>query len=337
MVIFRPSRFADLPGIEKLINESAAQVSTLPADRDKLGEKIDQSCRSFAGDESMAGKERYLFVLEDTESKEILGTSGIDACAGNGAPFYNYRLDELIHSSQQLGVFNKVPILYMTHELTGSPLLCSLTISPRYRKTEYFDLLSRSRFLFMGQHRERFQSRIIVEIQGKQGDSGDSPFWDSLGRHFFDMDFATADYYSGIKSKTFIAEMMPPHPIYVNLLTKDAQDAIAQPHSAARDNCQFLNREGFRMGRYIDIFDGGPTLEADLDNLTTVKSTKTKQVKLSDNQTGLQYLMCNTLFEDFRATLANVTDGMGDLLRLKRSTAEAILVSEGDNVQFAPL
>ncbi|WP_020405662.1 arginine/ornithine succinyltransferase subunit alpha [Hahella ganghwensis] len=337
MIIVRPSRFADLPGIEKLVNESAARLSTLPSDRDKLGEKVDYSTRSFAGDDEVSGKERYLFVMEDTETREILGTSGMDASAGNGAPFYNYRLDELIHSSQQLDVYNEVDILYMTHELTGTTALCSLSISPRYRKTPYFDLLSRSRFMFMQLHHTRFVQRIIAEIQGMQDETGNSPFWESLGRHFFDMDFATADYYSGIKSKTFIAEMMPSHPVYVPLLSKEAQDAIAQPHSSAADNCQFLYREGFKLGRHIDIFDGGPTLEASRSDLNTVKSMKRKQVKLSEHQVGLQYLMCNTRFNEFRATLANMTDGMGDVLRLKRATAESLQIAEGGDVAFAPL
>ncbi len=337
MIIVRPSKFADLPGIEKLVNESAARLSTLPSDRDKLGEKVDCSIRSFAGDDEISGKERYLFVMEDVESNEIIGTSGIDACAGNGAPFYNYRLDELIHFSQQLEVYNEVDILYMTHELTGTTTLCSLSISPRYRKSPYFDLLSRCRFIFMQLHHTRFVPRIIAEIQGVQDEAGASPFWESLGRHFFDMDFATADYYSSIKSKTFIAEMMPSHPIYVPLLSQVAQDAITQPHAGAADNCQFLYREGFKVGRYVDIFDGGPTLEACRSDLNTVKAMKRKQIKLSDSQVGLQYLMCNAHFGEFRATLANMTDGMGDVLRLKHDIADALQITEGEEVVFAPL
>jgi len=337
MIIVRPSKFADLPGIEKLVNESAARLSTLPSDRDKLGEKVDYSSRSFAGDEGISGKERYLFVMEDTENHEIIGTSGINACAGNGAPFYNYRLDELIHYSPQLEVYNEVDILYMTHELTGATTLCSLSISPRYRKTPYFDLLSRCRFIFMQLHHARFVQRIIAEIQGLQDEAGTSPFWESLGRHFFDMDFATADYYSSIKGKTFIAELMPSHPIYVPLLSPQAREAIALPHASAANTCRFLYREGFKLGLHIDIFDGGPTLEAYRSDLNTVKSMKRIQVKLSDRQEGLQYLMCNTDFAEFRATLANMTDGMGDVLHLKREIAESFMVVEGEDVVFAPL
>ncbi len=337
MIIVRPSRFSDLPGIEKLVNESAARLSTLPADRERLGERLDLSSRSFAGDPEIAGKELFLFVLADTENKEILGTSGIECSAGNGAPFYNYRLDELIHSSQALNVYNKVDILYMTHELTGTTRLCSLSIANRYRNTEYFDLLSRSRILFMNLFSERFNTHVIVEIQGVQNSSGASPFWESLGRHFFQMDFATADYYSNVKSKTMIAELMPPQPIYVPLLSSEAQAVISQPHAEAENNCRFLYKEGFKLSRYVDIFDGGPTLEAQRADLLTSTAMHTKQAKLTDHATGLNYLVGNTRVEDFRVGISKTAEGLGDVVRLQSAAAEAIGVDEGDSIACVAL
>ena len=333
----RPARHEDVPGIERLLAQMDVRVSTLPVDRDKLAEKISQSCLAFEGDPSVAGRERYLFVLEDTESGEILGTSGIDRCAGNGAPFYNYRMDELIHSSHQLGVFNTVPVLYMTHELTGRSLLCSLTFDKQKVDQAGRELLSRARFLFMHLNAERFDPRVIVEIQGVQTPEGQSPFWDSLGRHFFDMDFATADYYSSIKSKTFIAEMMPAHPIYVSQLTDAAREAIGQPHPAASANCQLLHREGFRIGKYIDIFDGGPTLEASLDQINTVKHARSKQVRLTPGTMGLSYLMGVQQENGFVATLVKLTDGMGDVLRVPERAAQMLELNDGDQVIYSPL
>ena len=55
---------------------------------------------------------------------------------------------------------------------------------------------------------------------------------------------------------------MPPHPIYVTLLSEAAQEAIAQPHDGAMETFRLLQREGYRVGQHIDIFDGGPVLEA---------------------------------------------------------------------------
>lgn len=338
MLIVRPSTFSDLASIEKLANHNSAKISTLPQQRDKLSEKIDASIRSFAGDESMGGKEQFLLVMENTETGEVLGTAGIDRCAGNGQPFYNYRQDELIHSSHQLHVNNHIPVLYMTHELTGKTLFCSLTIDSEYRNTDYFELLSRSRLLLIGLFKERFDQDIIIEIQGVSDEDGGYPFWDSLGRHFFDMDFATADYYSGIKSKTFIAELMPSHPIYVPLLTDAAQAAVGTPHSLAEKNCQLLHREGFRVGKHIDIFDGGPTLEAHVDHLNTVKSMQSKSVKISEStRGGVKYLICNGSFSDFRCVVGQLTDGIGDVIRINQALAKDLNVSENERITFAAL
>lgn len=338
MLIVRPSTLLDLESIEKLANHNSAKISTLPQERDKLTEKVETSIRSFSGDESIAGKEQYLFILENTETGEVLGTAGIDRNAGNGQPFYNYRRDELIHSSRQLQVNNHIPVLYMTHELTGKTLFCSLTISPDYRNTDYFELLSRTRLLFMGLFKERFDEDVIVELQGVSTEDGGCPFWDSLGRHFFDMDFATADHHSGIKSKTFIAELMPSHPIYVPLLTEEAQASIAVPHAAAETNCQLLHREGFRVGNHIDIFDGGPTLSGLVNDLNTVKSMHSKSVKITtSNGGGVKYLVCNGHFSDFRCVIGQLTDGIGDVIRINRSLAEALKVSEKERITFAAL
>ncbi len=79
------------------------------------------------------------------------------------------------------------------------------------------------------------------------------------------MDFETADQYSGLLSKTFIAELMPPNPIYVTLLSQAAQEALGQPHQITQATFELLQREGFQPGCYLDIFDAGPVLEARTD------------------------------------------------------------------------
>ncbi|MGP4843716.1 arginine N-succinyltransferase [Marinobacter sp. 1Y8] len=337
MWIVRPARHEDLAGIEKLATGHGARVSTLPQSRDKLSEKIDHSIRSLAGDPSLSDRQRFLFVLEDSDTGTIHGTAGIDARAGNGQPFYNYRRDELIHASHELDVSKTAAVLYPTHELTGKTLLCSFTIDASLRKTEAFELLSRARLLFIDRHREQFSDMLVVEIQGMQTEEGNAPFWDSLGRHFFHMDFATADYYSGVKSKTFIAELMPPHPIYVTLLSEAAQDAIGEPHEAAARTCQLLEREGFRMGKHIDIFDGGPVLEATTDALSTITSRRYKTVRRGEGSRGLRYIVANGDSEGFRCALTNVSDGLGDVVRVNNEVADALQVAEGDDLVLVAL
>jgi len=337
MWIVRPARHDDLADIEQLVVSQGVRVSTLPQSRDRLSERIDQSQRSVNADPSLEGDLRILLVLEDLEQGRVRGTAALDAQAGAGQPFYNYRCDELIHSSHELGVSNRVSVLYPTHELTGRSLLCSFTLDQELRGTDAFQLLSRARLMYLAQYRESFNPELVVEIQGLQTEDGQSPFWDSLGRHFFNMDYRTADNYSVIKTKTFIAELMPPHPIYVTLLTEAAQDAIAQPHDASLDTFRLLQREGFRVGKHIDIFDGGPVLEARSDELNTVKNRRTKTVRRGEGSRGVQHLVANTGSSDFMCTLATLNDGIGDVIRINADIADLLGVDDGDDVAIVAL
>lgn len=185
-------------------------------------------------------------MLEDTRAGKVQGVSGIDARAGNGQPFYNYRQDALIHASHELGVSRRVEVLYPSHALTDHTLLCSFAIRSELRATDAFELLSRARMLFIASHRSLFTDKVVVEIQGVQTQDGEVPFWDSLGRHFFNMDFETADQYSGLLSKTFIAELMPPNPIYVTLLSDAARRRLGNPtHKPVRPtNCSSVKGSG---------------------------------------------------------------------------------------------
>lgn len=45
----------------------------------------------------------------------------------------------------------------------------------------------------------------------------------------------------------------------------EARDVIGQVHPQTAPARAVLEKEGFRYRNYIDIFDGGPTLECDID------------------------------------------------------------------------
>lgn len=334
----RPAQPDDLDQILEIAGTQGARLSsTLPKQAEALAQKIDHSLASFSGTASSDEPPRFLFVLENTETGSVDGTAGIDARAGNGQPFYNYRRDALIHASHELGVSRRVEVLYPSHSLTDQTLLCSFSIKPELQKTDAFELLSRARSLFIAEHREWFTSRVVVEIQGVQKDNGEVPFWDSLGRHFFDMDFETADRYSGTLSRTFIAELMPPNPIYVTLLTHAAQEALGQAHSLTVPNLELLRREGFQAGCYLDIFDAGPVLEARTDSLHTLVTSRRKILHGSHQETGDTCLIAAGEGADFRCTLTPVEESLDDELKVPVKTWRALGKSAGDAVRIAPL
>ncbi|MBC7182676.1 MAG: arginine N-succinyltransferase, partial [Marinobacter sp.] len=195
----------------------------------------------------------------------------------------------------------------------------------------------RARILFIADHREWFTQRIAVEIQGVQLEDGSVPFWDSLGRHFFDMDFETADQYSGQLSKTFIAELMPPNPIYVTLLSEAAQQALGQPHPITVANYELLQREGFQSGCYLDIFDGGPVLEARTDSLRTLVTSHPKSLHAANHDLGETCLIAAGERDQFRCTLAPVAETLEDTLKVPVSTWKILNRTAGDRVRIAPL
>lgn len=337
MLVVRPSQFSDLAGIERLLDDTDARVTTLPKDRDKLSEHISTSDDAFKTGIDSDGPASFLFVLEETDSKAVIGTSGIDSEAGNGYPFFNYRLDEVVHASHHLNISRKVPVLFLSHELTGRTLLRSFTLDPELSDTDAFDLLSRARLMYMALNPERFHKEIIVEIQGIFDDKGICPFWDAVGRQFFDLDFLTADYYCAVKSKTFMSELIPQHPVYVPLLPPEAAGNIAQNHAAANRICQLLYREGFHKSKFIDPFDGGPVLKGQLQYTYTYSNIRFKKARPSEVIGGMKYLISNQSATDFRCAITTLVDGIGDTIRIPLDAAEALNIQEGDAIAYSPL
>ncbi len=158
-----------------------------------------------------------------------------------------------------------MPTLFLSNDHTGSSELCTLFLDPEWRKEGNGYLLSKSRFMFMAAFRDKFNDKVVAEMRGVIDEHGYSPFWQSLGKRFFSMDFSRADFLCGTGQKAFIAELMPKHPIYTHFLSQEARDVIGQVHPQTAPARAVLEKEGFRYRNYIDIFDGGPTLECDID------------------------------------------------------------------------
>ena len=337
MWMVRPAQPDDLKAILKLAGgEGVGLSSTLPRKDQALAAKIEQSVRAFQATADSGESLRFLFVLEDTDTGAVRGVAGIDSRAGCGQPFYNYRKDALIHASHELGVSRRVEVLYPSHALTDHTLLCAFTIDPALQGTDAFELLSRARMMFIASHRPLFTDRVVVEIQGVQTASGEVPFWDSLGRHFFNMDFETADGHSGALSKTFIAELMPPNPIYVTLLSHDAQAALGQAHEKTRPTYELLQREGFRAGAYLDIFDAGPVLEARTDNLKTIVSSLSGRLHGSPSENGEQCLICGGTQMRFRCTVAAIAETLKGDVKASVKTWHCLGRDAGDQVRVSP-
>lgn len=340
MLVVRPIRKDDYSELFKIAEESGHGFTSLPVNDELLSNKIARSEASFSKDVDKPGDEGYLFVLEDTETGAVLGTSGIEAAVGLSDSFYHYHLGKVVHASQALNVYNTVDILTLCNDYTGMTEICSLFLREPYRKGNNGRLLSKFRFLFLAENKQRFAETILAEMRGVSDENGQSPFWKWLEEHFFSMDFPTADYLTGIGQKVFIAELMPKIPIYTNLLSKEAQAVIGQVHEKTKPALQLLKSEGFRNRGYIDIFDAGPTVEAPLEHIKTVRLSRRLKVKIGEPKQGesFDYLICNAKMVDFRASLLPLCIGLEDEeVTLTAEWADKLLVGEGDMVRVSRL
>ncbi|KAF1051673.1 MAG: Arginine N-succinyltransferase [Burkholderia gladioli] len=130
MIVVRVVQTGDVDALVALAQETGPGLTTFKPDRDALAACIERARRTLDGTASPA-EAGYFFVMEDTASGDIAGVCGIETEVGLAQPFYNYRVATVVHASQDLGVWTRMSLLNISHDLTGYAEVCSLFLSPR--------------------------------------------------------------------------------------------------------------------------------------------------------------------------------------------------------------
>lgn len=341
MMLIRPIEERDADTLVDLAKHSGVGVTSLPANAELLAQRIDTSVRSFRRSQP---KERgnYVFVLEDTDLGKVVGISAIEANVGLENVFYSYRLTKVVHASKEIGVHITNDMLSMSNDLTGVSELCTLFLEEGARKGNNGRLLSKSRMLFLAENRTLFDSKIIAEMRGVSDASGRSPFWESLGKKFFQMDFSYADYQVGVGNKELIAELMPKYPIYMFLLSSEARSVVGKTHEFTRPALEMLKTEGFHFNGYVDIFDAGPVVECFVEEIRAVRASKLCSYRIDDTielkgDQRSDYVASNQGFERFRAILIGAQQVRGEELVLNSEQAQALGLNADSQVRVVPL
>lgn len=335
MNVLRPVRAGEESALLPLASKIAG-LTTLPPDEEVLARKVEQSVASFARTSPSPGEDYFLFVLEDGATGRIIGTSGVYAAVGTQVPFYNYRLLHLTQLSTQPAKKVDTKLLQLVNDYAGATELATLFLDPEHQGGGNGSILSRGRYLMMAAQPSRFSDRVFAEIRGWLDDDGRSPFWEAIGRHFFNMDFIAADRINGMGNSQFIADLMPKFPIYTSLLPQMAQDVIGRPHDGARGAVRLLQAEGFRFAGAVDIFDAGPVLEAPRDQLHSIRNTRHLSVVVRPTLTdAVSRLLCNPDINHFRIVRASVVVE-GDEAHITNEAADALGLSAGDRILVAP-
>ncbi|MEM1185445.1 MAG: arginine N-succinyltransferase [Planctomycetota bacterium] len=218
----------------------------------------------------------FMFVMEDTESGGVLGTSQtLASMGGPGNPNVSFKLEERTFFSKSLQTGTTQIVAQMHLDESSPTEIGGLILQPSYRghKLKLGRFLSLVRFHFMGLHRPTFSDRVLAEMMAPITADGDNLLWDYLGRRFVPLSYDEADRFCQY-SREFITSMLPSEPLYLSLLPPQARAVVGEVGPETRAARRMLERLGFVYENIVDPFDGGPHLSAPTDEIEPVKHTQ---------------------------------------------------------------
>lgn len=278
MLLLRDVARKDLAGLKRLAK--TLNSVNLPDNEKVLRGLIDKSTQSFSGKIANPFEREYLFVLEDTRRKAIIGTSMIIAQHGTkDAPHIYFAVSESEHYSASIDKHFRHKVLSIGYNYDGPTEIGGLVVDPPHRSgpDKPGKQLSYVRFLFMAMRRADFRERVLAELLPPLLDDGRSLLWESIGKKFTGLDYTEADKLSR-KNKEFIKELFPSTDFYATLFPANAQKIIGEVGPNTAGVKRMLERIGFKYVNHIDPFDGGPHFEANLSDVSLVRHFRTATV-----------------------------------------------------------
>ncbi len=339
MIVVRPVKTQDLECLYELAGKAKVGLTTLPRNRKILKRRIQKSLKSFAAKSKKPGDYTYLFVMEDLSKKRVVGTASVVAKVGVKEPFYTYQLKTAKTYSKLLKVRKTIPYVVLKIIRNGPSEVGTLFLDPSYRHGGNGRLLSFSRYLFMAQYPQCFQKEVIAELRGVIFKNEHSPFWDALGKYFFEVEFKKADLMV-MQDKSFIADLMPKHPIYLPLLPPSAREVIGQVHPETLPALILLKKQGFKVIDEIDIFEAGPVLKVKVKDIKTVKESHVATVrKIIPEDIGEEYYLVANAdnFHNFKVTSAPMRVFKKGQVVLTKDAAKALNLRIGSKIRYVPV
>ena len=336
-------RSAKADDLNELLQLSAALppgMTSMPFEKSTWVKKLEAIDESFKESPDPTRERVYFLVMEDLNSGRIVGTAGVVAGVGLTRPFYNYKLSKDFKVSEALDIKVTSNLLNLVNDFTGETELVSLFLLPEFRAKYAGQMLSRCRFLFMSDFPERFSEVVFAEIRGWLDESDKSPFWEHLGRKFFNLPFARADFISAVNGSQFISDLMPRFPVYLELLPEQAVSVLGKPHAKAAPAKRLLEKEGFKYNGTIDIFDAGPVMECRREDIASMRNSRSMELHslssavLSKEEADAFCMVSNCELANYRLTLAPVKLPEGGGIVLSPPVANLIEVEPGDHVRI---
>ncbi|MBI2340920.1 MAG: arginine N-succinyltransferase [Deltaproteobacteria bacterium] len=273
MFLIRSVEKRDLKDILALSRQ--LDTVNLPPHARILKKMIERSEKSFAG-RLKQEKAQYVFVLEDTLRKKVVGVSKI--FARHGTPARPHVYFETAHekvSSRTLGIKFKRKVYRFGADPLGFTEIGGLVLDRRYRRhpQKLGKQLSWARFLLMKAHPSWFKKRVIAELLPPFRAGGESSLWNHYGSKMTGLSYKKADILS-FQNKEFILNLFPRNDLYFDLLPKEVQEDIEKTGPGSKGAEVLLRRIGFRYAGTIDPFDGGPHYRAPLKSIQVYRSAR---------------------------------------------------------------
>ena len=337
MYIVRAVRTSDLDSLCSLVALATQGLTSLQLDRAQLLDRVEQSVFAFSRRGMSPRGEPFVLVMVDTESGEIVGTSTVYAKTGGYQPFYVYQKVVSQHYSKQLNVSQTRQRLDLQRTHDGPTEIGSLFLRQRCRGEGRGRWLSLARFALIAGMRHRFADRVIAEMRGVSLPDGTVPFWKAVTSSFIPVDFAVADTLSTM-SKQFIEEMMPQHPIYLDLLPAEVRAGIGKVHEETQPALAMLKKEGFTETDQVDIFDGGPVVSCKTDKIKAVERTRSVTVSrvVDSLPSDSECVILVSGRDGFTSTLTSVAM-TGDQVSIISADAHALALAKGEPCWLLPI
>ncbi|MGE3954850.1 MAG: arginine N-succinyltransferase [Parachlamydiales bacterium] len=328
MIRIRPIEMRDLDALVELASLSSGGITSLPADRTLLRERIEDSFHAFSKTVTRPKDESYLFVLETSEG--VIGCSGLNSQIGEPEPPWAFHLTHHHQHSDYLPVDKQLKLLVPTTLGSGPSEICSLYLHPDHRQGGLGRLLSLSRLLFVGAFPDRFGSEIMALLRG----FSPSHFFEEVMRPFFDLPFDEVDE-RRYRDGRFIPDLAPRHPFYVALLSHKVRSTIGKAHPNTEPALRLLKQENFHFTRWVDLLDAGPFFGAKTKEIRTLRvRVPTPVAKITNTALhSTPHLLSNERI-DFRATIAHIQVEQGGVV-IDAEAAAALEVKEGDTIAYA--
>ncbi|MEO5640989.1 MAG: arginine N-succinyltransferase, partial [Sphingomicrobium sp.] len=117
---------------------------------------------------------------------------------------------------------------------------------------------------------------------------------------------------------------------YLAMLPDSARSVIGHPHPTGRAALRMLEGEGFKFDRYVDIFDGGPTVVSATDQILSIRAARDFTVSAIEDGGTHQMIVAAGRLKGFASCCAKVELGVDDGAVIDRDAAALLGIGVGD-------